>query len=652
MSSLAALRELPQLAALGDESLGALESCAHWLWLQPGEVAVRQGETGTDFYFLARGEVELILEGDIPTRLALLGPGEFFGELPALTGEPAPATAIARETSSLLRLSREGFLHLLEHHPDLSRQIMATLSVRQSEAWRRLHRTRARERSLADHMARQGARTYPEWIGTGPWSQKVRAAIARGSRSLEPVIFVGGPGCGKELAAARMHYNSVRKDGPFIVVDGEDWSLHAWNEAVRMAAHGSLLIKRADKAPAEAAWHVAQLLPSKAGEGRGRLPGRVPRLLATASPADEREPSEVEEALLDEGFAVRIPALRERPEDIPALVRHFLKKFGHRAGSPMTGVTPGALRRLASHPFPQANVRELERVLQEAVLLAGGADVGPEHLRLSQNPEGLTRPRIGLALGGGAARGGAHVGVLQALEEEGIPIDCIAGTSAGALVGALYAGGLKPKELQELSANMRWLQVAEPTWPGAGFMTNRRMRSFLERHIGPVTFDDLRLPFAAVAADANTGEEKVLRSGRVADAVRASTAIPGVFKPVEFDGRLLVDGVVVSNVPAGAARSLGADVVIAVDVTGYGFEAGAPRSISEAISRAFDVMTRQTVTAALEWADVVVRPQVSGLNGYNTRTAAEFARRGYLAAREAMPAIKARIAEVRTQMGL
>jgi CRP-like cAMP-binding protein len=99
MSSLAALRELPQLAALGDEALGALESCAHWLWLQPGEVAVRQGETGSDCYFVARGQVELVLEGDIPTRLALLGPGEFFGELAALTGEPAPATATARETS-------------------------------------------------------------------------------------------------------------------------------------------------------------------------------------------------------------------------------------------------------------------------------------------------------------------------------------------------------------------------------------------------------------------------------------------------------------------------------------------------------------------------------------------------------------------------
>jgi predicted acylesterase/phospholipase RssA/CRP-like cAMP-binding protein len=650
--TLAALRELPHLASMDDEALVQLEAHCQWHWHQPGEAIVRQGEPGTDFYMVVRGQVELMLEGEIPTRLALLGPGEFFGESAALSGEPAPATVIARETSSLLRLAREGLLLLLEQNHDLSRQIIATLAVRQSEAWLRLHRTRLRERSLADHVARQSARVYTEWVGSGAWSQRVRAAIARGSRSVEPVIFVGEVGAGKELAAARLHYNSLRKDGPFLVVDGADWSESRWNEAVRMAAHGSLLIKRADAMPPEAVAHVAQILPPVMKDATGRLPGRVPRLLATASPAEDREPSQVEELLLDEGYALKVPALRERPEDIPALVRHFLRKFGHRVGGMVPAVSSAALRRLASHPFQQDNVRELERVLHDAVLLAGGGEVEPQHLRLTLAPGQVQRPRIGLALGGGAARGGAHVGVLRAFEEEGIPIDCIAGTSSGALVGALYAGGLGTAALQELTQGLGWFDLAEPTWPGAGFLTSRRMRSLMDRHIGPVTFADLKLPFAAIAADANTGEEKVLRSGRVADAVRASTAIPGVFKPVEFEGRLLVDGVVVNNVPAPTARALGADVVIAVDVTGYGFEAGAPRSIAEAITRSFDIMARQTVTASLEWADLVIRPQISGLNGYSTKTAAEFARRGYLAAKEAMPEVKARIAEVRRQMGL
>lgn len=649
--TLTALRHLPLLAPLSNEDLALLESHGHWRWFQPGEPVVRQGEPSPVFWIVTQGRVEVLLEGDLPTRLGLLGPGDFFGELPALTGEPAPATVMAREVSSLLQLSREGLLQLLERNGELNRQIIATLSARVKEAGVRLHRARLRERSLSDHIARQGARTHPEWVGTGAWSQRVRAAIARGSKTTDPVVFVGEDGAGKELAAARMHYNGSRKDGPFIVLECAEWTDERWAEALRLAAHGTLLLKRADLAPERAAALVRHSLPAAVGASRGSLPNRVPRIMATAAPPDDREPSPVEDVLLDEGFAVPIPALRDRREDIPALVRYFLRKHGHKLSgdAALQPVTAEALRRLGSFPFLSGNVRELERVLAEAALLAGGGVIGVEHLRLSARVGRTGRPRVGLALGGGAVRGCAHIGVLKAFAEAGVPVDLVAGTSSGSLVGACFAAGMDLGRLQELIGSVSWFDLARLSLPGAGFLHNGPMRGFLDRHIGPVEFDGLQTPFVAVAADVNTGQEVILRQGRVADAVRASTAIPGVFKPVAVDGRLLVDGVVVNNVPANVARAMGADLVIAVDVTEYGFTAGPPKFMTDAMMRAFDITARQTISSSLEWADIVIRPQVSGLNGFSTKHAPEFARRGYLAAREAVAGIMVKLDEVRRE---
>lgn len=644
------LRQLPLLAPLDDQALRALEEHCDWAWFQPGERIVARGQRLDDFFIIVQGEVEAVLEGDLHTRLGLYGPGEFFGEFSAVTGEPAPASVFAREVTSLLRLSRGGFFQLLDQHGELNRQIIATLSLRMNDATARLHRARMRERSLSDHITRQGARHYPEWVGTGPWSQRIRAAVARGSRSLEPVLFAGENGVGKELAAARMHFNSTRRDGPFIALHGSDFAEDRWREALRMAAHGTLLLKRADLLSPEAMDLVRSALPSKVSRKRGQLPNAMPRLMITVGPTEEREPTHLEDAILSEGFAVPIPPLRERREDIPALVRHLLRRRGHLPSGELAlhPVSQEAMRRLERYPFLQANVRELDRVLQQAALRAGGEMIGADHLRLGPiAATGGGRVRLALTLGGGAVRGTAHIGVLKSFEEEGIPIDLVVGTSSGSLIGSLYAGGLSPARMEELMGSVGWFDLAEPCWPRGGFLTTRRMRAFFDRLIGPVTFDQLKIPFACVAGDATTGQEVILREGPVCDAVRASSAIPGIFKPVEVDGRLLVDGVVVNNVPASVARALGADLVIAVDITEYHFAPRPPRSLAEAVMRAFDIMARQTINASLEWADVVIRPQVGGLNGFSFKSAGEYASRGYAAARAAMPEIKARLAEAR-----
>lgn len=172
--------------------------------------------------------------------------------------------------------------------------------------------------------------------------------------------------------------------------------------------------------------------------------------------------------------------------------------------------------------------------------------------------------RVGLALGGGAVRGFAHVGVLRVLEREGIEVDCVAGTSIGSVVGLACAVGLTSQQIHELALRFRWRDIGRPVWPRQGFFTFARLEAFLIDVLGDLTFGDLEKPFAAVATDLATGEQVILRQGRVAPAVRASCSVPGLVVPVPLEGRILVDGGIVNSLPISVVRGLGADVVIAV----------------------------------------------------------------------------------------
>jgi NTE family protein len=178
----------------------------------------------------------------------------------------------------------------------------------------------------------------------------------------------------------------------------------------------------------------------------------------------------------------------------------------------------------------------------------------------------MNRKRVGLALSGGAARGLAHVGVLQILEREGVPVDYIAGTSAGSVAGAAFAAGLRGERLLELALGVRWRDISRPVWPRRGLVSFARLESYLVRVLGDLTFDDLDIPYGAVAADLETCELVVLRKGRVAPAVRASCSVPGIVTPLELGGSLLTDGGMVNNLPISVVRDMGADVVIAVNL--------------------------------------------------------------------------------------
>ncbi|MHB9143973.1 MAG: patatin-like phospholipase family protein [Symbiobacteriia bacterium] len=257
-------------------------------------------------------------------------------------------------------------------------------------------------------------------------------------------------------------------------------------------------------------------------------------------------------------------------------------------------------------------------------------------------------PTLGLALGGGAARCVAHIGVLQVLDENRIPVNLIAGTSGGALVGALYAAGLSPKWLEELAERLNWRHMVKLNLRRDGLLDTEGLERFVATLVKNQTFDDLRLPFAAVAVDLLTGEEVILQEGNVAPAVRASASIPGIFVPIQYRGRVLVDGGVRNNVPVSLARGMGADVVVAVDVGDREKRLKeAPRNLIQVMMASYDILQAAQVERALEGADVVIRPEPSHMSGFDLEHARQYVELGREATKLALPQIRARLLEAR-----
>jgi NTE family protein len=247
------------------------------------------------------------------------------------------------------------------------------------------------------------------------------------------------------------------------------------------------------------------------------------------------------------------------------------------------------------------------------------------------------RKRIGLALGGGVVRGAAHIGVLSVLERAGIPIDCVAGASAGALMGAAYCSGVGLPKIKEMALRMRWRDVISLTWPSQGLVSFDKLERWMVAAVGDLEFADLKLPFAAVATDLESGQPVILREGRVAPAVRASSSVPGLVKPARLNGRLLGDGNVTDNVPVQAARALGADYIIGVDIftpalrlrwgpLGYAFAA-------------LEILLHHA-GGGLEAADCLIVPKLAGFSYVRFSRSAELMALGERAAEEKLAIIQ------------
>jgi NTE family protein len=249
-------------------------------------------------------------------------------------------------------------------------------------------------------------------------------------------------------------------------------------------------------------------------------------------------------------------------------------------------------------------------------------------------------PAIGLALGGGFARGMAHIGVLKVLEEEGIPVRMIAGTSVGALIGAAYCSGVTTAELEEVAFKVRFTTFARWTLSRYGFASNDRMVSFLTRTLKVRTFEELRIPLGVTATDFNTGEGVVFTSGSIIDPVRASCAYPGMFLPVEIRSRWLVDGMLSNPVPTRPLRAMGAERVLAVQLKGQWSKSTAPRHLFDVIGQSFAIAQDMMSPVWRNLADVVIEPDVAGFDYDDFKRAGELIRVGELAMRRALPEVR------------
>ncbi len=253
-------------------------------------------------------------------------------------------------------------------------------------------------------------------------------------------------------------------------------------------------------------------------------------------------------------------------------------------------------------------------------------------------------PKIALALGGGATRGFAHIGVIKALEAHGIVPDIVVGTSTGSLVGALYAGGYSGFDLQRAALQLDDSVIADWSLPDRGFIKGEALQNFVNRAVQNRPLEKLNKPFATVVTDLHSGEPVVFRTGNTGMAVRASSSVPGVFQPVTINGREYVDGGLVSPVPVRAARGMGADLVIAVYISNDP-RFGKTRDSFDVMLQTFAIMGQSIAGYELAEADIVIRPDTGAMRGTDFDNRHQAIIEGEKAGLAAIAAIKQKIAE-------
>lgn len=253
--------------------------------------------------------------------------------------------------------------------------------------------------------------------------------------------------------------------------------------------------------------------------------------------------------------------------------------------------------------------------------------------------------RIGIALGGGAAKGFAHIGVIKMLEANGFKPEVVSGTSAGSVVGAFYASGMDAFQMQQHAVALDEASIRDVTLFNGGLVRGQKLQDYVNRMVGNRAFDKMKKPFAAVSTQLETGQRTVFVNGNIGQAVRASCSIPGVFEPVKIGRFYYVDGGVVSPVPVDAARQLGADFVIAVDISTR-ITGKTPENLLGVVNQSITIMGQKLGQQEIARADVVIRPKVNDIGPADFEQRARAILEGEKAALAAMPQIRAKLAQM------
>lgn len=253
-------------------------------------------------------------------------------------------------------------------------------------------------------------------------------------------------------------------------------------------------------------------------------------------------------------------------------------------------------------------------------------------------------PVVALVLGGGGARGFAHIGALKVLDQAGVRPDFVVGTSAGSIIGALYAGGIRDDALVRAALSLQREEVLDVVFPHRGFIEGEKLQEYVNRELGGRLIEELETPFVVVVTELASGERVVFNRGDTGMAVRASCSVPAVFQPTPIEGREYVDGGLTSPVPVKVARQMGADVVIAIDVSRHPAERRDLGSTTALLTQTVLIMERALAREEEKLADVVVRPALEALSATDLAARGEAIRAGEDAARGALGAIRRAIA--------
>lgn len=618
MPKLDHVRHYPIIGELGDQDVSALFPYLSENEFADGDVLLQQGKPGERLHILLSGNLEVVLEKTPRVSIAKLESGSIVGELSCLTGCEISATVVAVGRVRTVSMQKEGLLLLMDRSSSFRSHMIEAMTQRILQSNERVLEEYTRSVVAMQQLEREQESMYGALVGQSPFMKNLRERIRALAAGEETVLIVGERGAGKSHAAAELHKLSSRRGSPLVIADGSADDDEDLELKLRAAQHGTIILEHADRMP-----------PNRLHQFIGRLGDA--RLIMTAKKAPDVKAQ-----------LIHMIPLRERKEDIPELVRAFLKAFG--AGDPEELISGEAMTMITTFPYLGGNVGELKKVVKDALVISAGRTIRTTHLRFGSMREPGERPKIGLALGSGSSRGAAHVGVLKVLEEAGIPIDVIAGTSVGAFIGALYAGGQPISAFERVLPTVRWSQLVRVAVPPRALVNNAPMARFVEKFIGPVHFEDLPIPFAAVASDALSGEAYILNTGRVSHAICATTAIPGFMEPVKYNGRLLVDGAVVHPVPVALAKSLGADIVIAVDLSLPPDRRKAPKHFVSSIVNTIEIMSRKIVHEELQLADIVLNPQME-TNTVTFKASSSYIRLGEKLAREALDEIRRKIRE-------
>jgi NTE family protein len=256
----------------------------------------------------------------------------------------------------------------------------------------------------------------------------------------------------------------------------------------------------------------------------------------------------------------------------------------------------------------------------------------------------VARLKIGVALSGGTAKSVAHVGVLKALVEEGIPIDCIAGTSGGSIVGALYASGMPVSTLENTATTMSWRRLVSIKLTRLGFVSSVAIEQFVKDMIGDISFDELNIPMTVVAANLVTGEKREFNEGSVPLAVRASCSIPQIYLPVEIDGQYYVDGGLSEYLPVETLQNMGCDFCIASHLGPHNPQYRRPHHILHLVMQITGLMARKNYVKSIEKADVLIHPNLDSYSSFDFNHSANIIELGYNTTRELVGGLRGRLA--------